>query len=106
MFFCVLHGTAQVKPVIDKIPGEGMRLESFQLEADCALNSPTHTSSPGLMQWETRINSLLLVRGNPTTRFAKCDRDKDFEKWHGLPGTTEETTRWPGTRKNGKEFSL
>lgn len=106
MFFCALYGTAQVKPVIDKVSEQGMRLKSFPVKADCALNASTHIASPGLTQWEICVNGLLSVRGNLKTRLAECDRNKEFEKWHGLPGATEEATRWPGTRKKGKEFSL
>ncbi|MCY1200066.1 Arylsulfatase [compost metagenome] len=104
-------------PRIDRLAGEGLLLQNFNVESDCvptrsALMSGRHpirtgcvqSVPPGLPQgltrWEVTLAQLLSARGYATAHFGKWHlgdiegrypSDRGFDEWYGIPRTTDES---------------
>ncbi len=107
-------------PRIDELASEGLRLENFNVEAQCtptrsalmtgrfAIRSGTYAiplggAPTGLTQWEVTIAELLSAQGYATGIWGKWhlgsaeDRfptHQGFDEWYGIPRSYDES-EWP-----------
>jgi hypothetical protein len=111
-----------VRPRIDKLASEGLRLTNMNMEAQCtpsrssiltgryAIRSGTHSVpfggvADGLTQWEVTMAKSLSGVGYATALYEKwhlgsqngrLPNDQGFDEWYGIPRTTDEAM-WPGS---------
>ncbi len=104
-------------PRIDRLAGEGLLLQNFNVESDCvptrsalmtgrhpirtgALQSVPPGLPQGLKRSEITLAQLLSQRGYATAHFGKWHlgdipgrypNDRGFDEWYGIPRTTDES---------------
>lgn len=104
-------------PRIDRLAGEGLLLQNFNVESDCvptrsalmtgrhpirtgAVQSVSAGLPQGLKRTEVTLAQLLSQRGYATAHFGKWHlgdipgrypSDRGFDEWYGIPRTTDES---------------
>lgn len=104
-------------PRIDRLAGEGMRLQNYNVEAQCTPSRaalmtgryavrtgngsiPIDTPMYGLTQWEVTMAEMLSDAGYATGAFGKWHlghtagrfpTDQGFDEWYGIPNSSDES---------------